>query len=50
MAQRHYDLEERLLEFAVEIIQLTEALPNAGGKPCCGPAPAFGYLAVSEPW
>ena len=28
MAQRHYDLEERLLEFAVEIIQLTEALPN----------------------
>ena len=28
MAQRHYDLEERLLEFAVAIIQLTGALPN----------------------
>ena len=28
MIQRQYDLEERLLEFAVEIIQLTEALPK----------------------
>ncbi|MBT3376400.1 MAG: four helix bundle protein, partial [Lentisphaerae bacterium] len=28
MAQRQYDLEERLLDFAVENIQLTEALPN----------------------
>ena len=28
MAQRRYDLEERLLEFSMEIIRLTEALPN----------------------
>ena len=27
MAERRYDLEERLLGFAVRIIQLTEALP-----------------------
>ena len=28
MAQRRYDLEERLLGFAVSLIRLTQALPN----------------------
>ena len=28
MAERKYDLEERLLEFSVSVIRLTEALPN----------------------
>ena len=28
MAQYRYDLEERLLEFAVSVIRLTEGLPN----------------------
>ena len=28
MAERKYDLEERLLEYAAAVVQLTEAMPN----------------------
>ena len=43
MTQRQYDLEERLLEFAVEIIQLTEALPSTrAGNHVAGQLPRSG--------
>jgi hypothetical protein len=28
MAERKYDLEERLLDFAADVVKLTEAMPN----------------------
>lgn len=50
MAQRVYDLEDRLVEFAARIIEVVEALPNtrtgnyiAGQLVRCGLAPALNY-------
>jgi len=57
VTQRDYDLEERLLNFCVEIIRLTEALPNtrAGNhvaaqllRSGCSPYPNHGEAQAAE--
>ncbi len=48
--ERKYDLEERLLEFSIKIIDIVEELPNtkagshiAGQLIRCGTSPTFNY-------
>ena len=49
-ADRKYDLEDRLIEFSLRIIEIVEILPNtrvgnhiAGQLLRCGTSPAFNY-------
>ncbi len=54
--EKKYDLEERLIDFAVRIIDLVETLPNtragnhvAGQLVRCGTSPAPNYGKVQRP-
>ena len=44
-----YDLEERLLDFSVQIVRMVEELPNSRvGKIYCGAVDPVGHVAIAQ--
>jgi hypothetical protein len=50
MDKKKFDLDERLIDFAVEIVLFVESLPNTKSSTHLGSASSIRNLSIAELW